>query len=191
MWSFQIDITTVPSEGRMPPQLDGAASITPLVSNALLRVTRRGCFAFSLRTAFSARAIGRSSCSTWSQNATTCASPRLSAFARSCVTSRSASRAIRSIVHRLLRERSTEEDCSMAGLFVIRRFGPGGPNISLEINPLTCGGMLGASLVQARQASRHDTFGPHFRESTLQEGKQARLQMASFQQQVDAGGSAL
>jgi hypothetical protein len=50
---------------------------------------------------------------------------------------------------------------------------------------------LDALLVQARQASRHNAFGPHLRESPLQEGKQARLKMAFLQQQIDARGPAL
>jgi hypothetical protein len=47
------------------------------------------------------------------------------------------------------------------------------------------------ALAQARQAPRYDAFGPHLRESPLQEGEQARLQVAFLQQQVDPRRPAL
>ena len=46
-------------------------------------------------------------------------------------------------------------------------------------------------LAAARQAARRYSFGPHFRESALQESNQTRLQMALLQEEVDACGAAL
>jgi hypothetical protein len=82
MASFQIDMTTVPSEARTPPQLDSSCSVTPLVSNALRRLTRRTPLAFRRRAIAPPESFAAFS-SALSQSATTCALPRPVALRRS------------------------------------------------------------------------------------------------------------